>query len=173
MMFSSKLSGRALRLRTSSGGAVTFNSASPFASRAKDSRTTRPTTAGLKALNPIPLALTANWLASIPPRTAAIIAPTTRPWPQWAPTSAGSPPGPATVHGCPRRGKIPAGRGLRFAASDTQIAVQQLGGGSEFGGDAGPYRSAFFEDVVAVRETQQRRDVLVDHEDRLAAFLEL
>src|SRR5207237_8030029 len=81
------------------------------------------------------------------------------------------PPYPATVHGCPRRGKIPAGRVLRFTASNTQISVQQLGGGSQFGGDAGPYRSAFFEDVVAVRETQHRRAVLADHGDRLAASL--
>src|SRR6185437_13691749 len=57
-------------------------------------------------------------------------------------------------------------------ASDAQIAVQQLRAGSEFGGGAAPYRSAFFEDVMAVCETQQRRDVLVHHEDRLAAFLE-
>src|SRR2546423_5266291 len=82
------------------------------------------------------------------------------------------PPCPATVHGCPRRGKIPAGRGLRFTASDTQIAVQQLGGGSEFGGDAGPYRSAFFEDVVAVRGTQPRRDGLVRPPGRPAALLQ-
>ena len=92
MMFSSKLSGRALRLRTSSGGAVTFNSASPLASRAKDSPTSRPNTAGMKALNPIPLALIVDWLASITSPIAAIIARSSRPWRELGSIVAGSTP---------------------------------------------------------------------------------
>src|SRR3954451_17810986 len=80
MIFSSKPSGRALRLRTSSGGAVPFSSASPLASRAKDSPTSRPNTAGMKALNPTPLALIVGWLISMTSVIAAIIARSRRPW---------------------------------------------------------------------------------------------
>src|SRR5215208_687589 len=56
--------------------------------------------------------------------------------------------------------------------SNAQIPVLQFGRRGEFGGAAGPDGAAAFENVMAVGEAQQRRDVLVDQEDRLSGRFE-
>ena len=57
MTVSSHASGRALRLRTRSGGAVTFTSASSPARRLNASLTSLANVAGMKPLNPSPFLL--------------------------------------------------------------------------------------------------------------------
>src|SRR5262249_8790122 len=60
----------------------------------------------------------------------------------------------------------------RITASHAQVPVLHRRRGRKLAGTAAPYDSAALDQIMTIGDADQRRDVLVDHQDRLAGILE-